>query len=122
MHKKHAVALLGIIVGLSWAAAADWWPDRAAVIEIVLYSVLIFGLMVIGFWSDRKSFRYATGMSIVVLLHGSLVYFSRSLFPFRTFFAIVPLAMAEVVVLYIFMTKILDRTPKSPSSRSTFER
>ena len=107
MSNKHIAMVFGGIVGLSGAVAAGQWSDNAAPIQMAMYSVLILGLLFMGFWSDKSRPRFWTGMSLVVLLHGVVMYFIRSYFPFSPIFFIVPLGVVEIIVLAIPLLKVL---------------
>jgi hypothetical protein len=105
--RKHLVAISSIAVGLSCAAAADYWRQFAAPIEMVLYSFFVFGPLFLGLWSERHRQVFWTSMSSAIILHGFLLYMVRSVFPFSTVLVVVPMALIEALALFVVMDKIL---------------
>jgi phosphatidylglycerophosphate synthase len=107
MSEKNTIRTCAVIVGLSGIAAARHWPEYAALIEILLYSMIILGVLLSSFWSDRRRSGFWTGMSIVFLLHGVVLFFIHSYFPFRTILTVVPILLVEGIVVIIIMVKVL---------------
>jgi len=107
MQKKHVRMIFGITVGICGAAATDVWPSHLAAAQMMFFSLLSLGAVVIGLWSDRNRPRYLLGMCAVLLLHGAFLYLARSIFPFKTVLVIVPLAIVEAAVMFAIILKIL---------------
>ena len=97
MQKKYARIAFGILTGLFGAIAVGQWPKYASAIQMLLYTVLVLGLMLISFWSDRGRARFWRAIGLVLLLHFALLFSIRSLFPFRTILVIIPIAIVEAI-------------------------
>lgn len=106
MKKKHILIMFSAAAGLSGAAAVDSWPERAATIQMLLYSAIVAGVLFSSFWSDRRHPKYLTGMLVIFLLHCVCFFSIRSYFPFTTIISIVPVVFLEVVVLMAVMIKV----------------
>jgi hypothetical protein len=103
MNRKNA---LRIVVGIVSAAAAfgvGHWPEHAAYIQMTFYSVLILGLLVSGLWRDRHHPRFWIGILLTVIFHFIFLFLIRSMFPFRTVLAIVPVLVMEGIFGFTFM-------------------
>lgn len=107
MPKKYVIMIFGIVTGLMGAVFVGQWPEYAVQIQMALYSVLVLGLLVIGFWSDRSRQQFWRGIGLVVLLHLALLISIRSLFPFKTILAVIPIAIAEGVIAGTLFLKII---------------
>src|SRR5579872_267431 len=84
MSKKRLVILLAVMVGFVGAAVVARWPEHAAVIQMVMYSVTVLGLMIVGFWPDRHQPRFAIALLAAVLVHIIVLILMREVFPFKT--------------------------------------
>jgi hypothetical protein len=62
---------------------------------MVLYSVVVLGLLMFGFWRDRRNPRFPFSAALAVIAHAIILFLTRTAFPFNTFIAVVPLAILE---------------------------
>ena len=65
---------------------------------MALFTVIVLGLLLIGFWSDRRHQGFWRGLGLVALLHSAILISMRSLFPFKTILIVIPLAIIEGVI------------------------
>ena len=107
MQKKHLLIFFSVAVGIAGAASVGHWPNHAKVLEIGLYSILVLGSLLFGFWSDIHRIRFWTGMVLAFLLHGFLLSIICSAFPFRTILTVIPILLLEGIGLAIMMIKLL---------------
>ena len=98
MQKKFVIMIFGLVTGLVGAASVGQYPKYAGQIQVGLYSIIVLGLLLIGFWSDRRRQRFWQAIGLVVLLHAALLISMRSLFPFKTILVLIPIAIMECVV------------------------
>jgi hypothetical protein len=98
MQKKFVIMTFSIATGLLGAASVGHWPRYASQIQMALYSVIVLGLLLIGFWSDRLRQRFWRGIFVVMLLHSAILISMRSLFPFKTILIVIPIAVMEGVI------------------------
>jgi hypothetical protein len=94
-------------VGLAGGASLHRWPGYAVPIEMAMYSIMTLGLVVSGFWSDRRDPRFWWGMSVVLPLHVLLLLMIRASFPFRSILVIVPIALTEGILAAVIILKML---------------
>jgi hypothetical protein len=107
MQKKYVIMIFGIATGLIGAASVSQWPDYASQIQIVLYTVIVLGLLLIGFWSERSRQKFWKGICLVVLLHLALLVSIRSLFPFKTILLVIPMAIMEGIIAATLFLKVV---------------
>ena len=101
--------IFGMVTGLMGAASIGQWPEYAGQIQMALYSVIVLGLLLIGFWSDRSRQRFWSGIGLVVLLHSALLISIRSLFPFKTILVVIPIAISEgIIAATLFLKTVGD--------------
>ena len=105
MQKKYLIAIFGIGTGLIGAVSVGQWPEYARQIQMALYSIIVLGLLLIGFWSDRSRQRFWMGIGLVVLLHSATLISIRSLFPFKTILVVIPIALTEGVIAVTLFLK-----------------
>lgn len=89
------------------ALAVHFWPDHAIAAQMLMYSIVVIGAILIGLWSEKSTPGFVLWMGIVLLIHVGVLYPIRGIFPFRTFFTIIPLALIEIGVLTAVMFKLL---------------
>jgi hypothetical protein len=58
-------------------------------------------------WPCRHLPRFSTAAFVALILHGMLLYFARSLFPFETLFIILIAASIESIVLSVVILQML---------------
>lgn len=104
--KKIVKTIAAIILGVSGAAAARQWPEHAAAIHMALYSLIVIIALLSSFWPDRHHPKYIVAMSLALIIHFVMLYGIRSLFPFGTILAILPIAFVEFIVLAAVIIKI----------------
>lgn len=115
INRKHIIAVCAIVVGLSCAAAVDHWPQFAVPIQMLLFSSFVFVPLFLGLWSERHRRIFWMCISLAVVVHGLLLYFIRSTFPFSTVLIVIPIALVEAVVIFAVMDKVLgDRSIERP--------
>ncbi len=68
---------------------------------------MCIGPLFFDLWSDRRRPNYWMGMLAAFLFHGAFLYVARSLFPFKTVLAIIPMAVIEVSLLFVIVLKVL---------------
>jgi hypothetical protein len=107
MKRKYVVMIFATVTGLVGAASAGQWPNYASLIQMVLYSVIVLGLLFISFWSDRGRRKFWKGIALVVLSHVVFLILIRSLFPFNTFLIVLPMAIIEGVVAATLFLRVI---------------
>jgi hypothetical protein len=112
--KKRGRSLLGIVVGLACAAAVGAWPSHAVPIQMGLYTMLVFVPLTLGTWRDRHHTRFWTWVSSTIILHCAVLYLIRPIFPVGTIFAIIPLALIEIVAVFMLMLKLTGQDDAEP--------
>lgn len=108
--RKRDVAVVSALTLAGVAAVAEW-PGRAALIEVIVYSLVAPGLLFMGLWSDRHRPRFWEGMFCVCLLHSVFIFLIRTYFPFKTILTVIPIAVVEDIFFAIFMVKVLGDEP-----------
>jgi cytochrome bd-type quinol oxidase subunit 2 len=108
MKIKYVVMIFATVTGLVGAASASQWPNHASLIQMVLYSVMVLGLLFLSFWSDRGRREFWKGIAFVVLLHAVFLLLIRSLFPFKTILIVLPMAITEGVVAATLFLRVSD--------------
>ena len=106
-HDKQYALIIGAILGLAGAAAVHHWPKNAQVLQMLLYSVVVIGALLWAAWSRRRNPRFTMAIAIMALLHCVVVVGAKDMFPFRTIFFMVPIALSELVIVFTLMLKIL---------------
>ena len=106
MNRKIVKIIIGAVVGVSGAAAERQWPEHATVIQMALYSLGVIIPLLLSFWPDRRHPKYIVAMSLASIIHVVILYAIRSLFPFGTILAILPVALVEFIVLAAVIIKI----------------
>lgn len=115
MKKKHVIAIFAMIVGVSSASAVDFWPHYAIVIQMALYTSMVFVPLFLGLWAERNRHAFRVSMFSAIIVHGLFLYMIRSTFPFRTVLVIVPIALVEAAGKFAALDKILcNRSVVSP--------
>jgi len=109
--------ILALALGLSGAFSVDRWPNHAALFEMILYTAMIFFPLLFFFWSDRHRARFWTGITLIVVLHGVLLFLMRSSFPFRAILLVLPVLFIEGCALAIIMIKLLGDDSSSVPNR-----
>ena len=66
MNKKHLITIFCITVGASSALAVDFWPHYAVVIQMALYTIMVFGPLFLGLWSERNPRAFWISISSVL--------------------------------------------------------
>ena len=107
MSKKNAIRLGAAAVGLIGAAAAGYWKNSTGPIQMAVYTAMTVGLVLVGFWSDRRRPRFPIAICSILVAHCVALFAIRGIFPFRTILTIVPLALIEGVLLAGLLLKIL---------------
>ncbi|MGA2675126.1 MAG: hypothetical protein ABSE99_18065 [Terracidiphilus sp.] len=107
MKKKHFVTIFCIIVGGSSVLAVGVWPQYAAVIQMTLYTIMVFVPVFLGLWPERNRRVFWGSMSSAIIMHGLFLYMIRSTFPFRTILVVIPIVLIEASVIYVAMDKVL---------------
>jgi hypothetical protein len=107
MKRKYVVAVFATVTGLVGAASVRQWPDHASLIQMVLYSAIVLGLLLISFWSDRSQREFWKGIGLVLLLHAGFMVLIRSLFPFKTILIVLPMAITEGVVAATLFLRVI---------------
>jgi len=107
MQKKHVRMVIGLSVGVCAAAAEEHWPAGAATIQMGFYSAMCLGPLLIGMWSYWRRADYWIGILVATAAHAAFLYLARSLFPFKSVLAIIPMALLEVAVLFVIVLKTL---------------
>ena len=99
--------IAGAILGLAGAAAVHHWPQNAQVLQMLLYSVVVIGALLWAAWSRRRNPRFIMAVASMAQLHCVVLGGAKDMFPFRTIFLMVPVALSELVIVFTLMLKIL---------------
>jgi hypothetical protein len=99
--------IAAVVVGLAGAASVGRWPNHAALLQMILYSTMLFAPLLSYFWKDRHGGNFWTGIGLVIFLHCASLLLIHSYFLFRSILVIVPIALIEGTVLAITMLKTL---------------
>jgi hypothetical protein len=106
MKKKQLITIFCVIVGASSALAVGYWPRYAAGIQMMLYTIMVFGPLFLGLWSERNRRTFWIGMSSAVVVHGLFLYAIRSTFPFSTVLVVIPVALVEAALIFVIIDKV----------------
>ncbi|HUX45576.1 MAG TPA: hypothetical protein VMV57_12570 [Terracidiphilus sp.] len=113
--KKHLISIFCLTVGAASALGVGYWPGYAVVIQMALYTVIVFGPLFLGLWPARNRRIFWGMMSAAVVVHGLFLYMIRALFPFSTVLIVLPIALAEAAAIFVAMDKSLgDRSVEHP--------
>jgi hypothetical protein len=108
MQKKHLITIFCLTVSGCDFLAVSVWPQYTVAIEMVLYTIMVFGAPVMHFWSERNRRAYWVILSSAMIAHALFLYVIRSVFPFRSVWLIVPIALIEAVGIFVVMDKTLS--------------
>ena len=108
MTKKNAIRIGAGIVGGTGAAAVGYSKDYAGPIQMAVYTALTVGLVLVGFWSDRRRPRFPVAVCSVLAVHCAVLFAVKGIFPFRTILTIYPLMIIEGTALAALLLKILE--------------
>ena len=103
MSRKNTLRAVVGILSVAAALGVGRWPEHATYIQMTFYSALILGLLLSGLWRDRNHPRFWKGILLIVVFHFIFLYLIRSMFPFRTVLAIVPVLIMEGIFGFTFM-------------------
>jgi hypothetical protein len=106
LNRKFAAILLGITAGIGNAAVNDLCPGHIA-LQMFLYSVFILGVVLLIMWPCRNLPKFTAGIFVVLILHGSCLYFAQSLFPLKPVSVFLVIYLIESIVLLGIMLQIL---------------
>jgi hypothetical protein len=107
MQKKYITAAYASLVGLLGAASVGAWPSHASQLQMAIYTLLVLGLLAIGFWSDRGRPRVREAAAASLILHTIFLFAIRQVFPFKTILVLLPYAIIEGTALAIIFLKIV---------------
>jgi hypothetical protein len=107
MKRKYVVMVFATVTGLLGAASVGRWPGYTTLIQMALYSVIVLGMLLLSFWTDRRQREFWKGIGLVVLLHAGFLILIRSLFPFRTILIVLPMAITEGVVAATLFLRVI---------------
>jgi hypothetical protein len=93
-------------VGGASALAVDYWPHYATIIQMSLFTIMVFGPLLLGLWPQRTSRFFWMTMSAAVIAHGAFLYAIRETFPFSTVLIVVPIALLEAATLFVAIDKV----------------
>lgn len=108
MSKKNAIRLGMGAIALITVAAEGHWRSFAGPIQMAMYTAMTVGLVLVGFWSDRRRPRFPIAVCSILAAHCGVLFAIRGIFPFRTVLTIVPLALIEGVLLASLLLKMLE--------------
>ena len=108
MTKKNAIRLGAGAIALISVAAAGHWKSFAGPVQMAMYTAMTVGLVLVGFWSDRRRPRFPIAVCSILATHCVVLFALRGVFPFRTIFTIIPLILIECVLLASLLLKILE--------------
>jgi hypothetical protein len=103
--KKYTRVFIAILTGVLAAASVSRWPNYAPLIQMLFYSGVVLGLLIIAFWTDHGRRRFWVGICLVVLLHIACLLLIRPLFPFKTILVVIPVALMEITAAAILFLK-----------------
>jgi hypothetical protein len=107
LNKKRLPMILGSTVGIGCVAAISLWPEYKASIQMVLYTLFVFGPLALGLWPSTNRRVFWIGAFIMFAAHGVVLYVIRSTFPFRSVLVVIPIALVEACAMYMLMLKML---------------
>jgi hypothetical protein len=106
--RKNRIRICAGALALISAAAAGHWKHLSGPIEMAMYSALTVGLVLVGFWADRRRPRFLIAVCSVLAAHCALLFAIRGIFPFRTILTVYSLAIIEGTALAVLLLKILE--------------
>jgi hypothetical protein len=83
------------------------WPQYKTTLQMLLYSLFVFGSLTLGLWSMRGRTSFWIGALLTFVLHGLVLYAIRSTFPFGSVFVVIPIALVEACAMYLLMLKVV---------------
>jgi hypothetical protein len=92
-----AQAIAYMSLGFVAAFLGDLWPERGAVTQMLLFSVMVFAPLALSFWQSRKVRLLQYGVVCVVFAHVGVLWSCYGRFPARSIWSIVPLALCESI-------------------------
>lgn len=111
---KTLFSVIGMMLGVSAAAAVHEWPEHATPIQMTLYSLAFVLILLPAFWDDRHHPRYVAAMSAALVIHVVILFFIRPLFPFKTILTVVPLLIVEAMILVGTIIKVRGERGLTP--------
>ena len=102
-------------LGFMAAFLEDLWPERRAVTQMLLFSVMVFAPMCLFLWESRRIRLLQYGFVGMALVHSGILRSYHSSFPFRSIWSIVPIAICESIALAalgLFLVNMADRRAK----------
>jgi predicted MFS family arabinose efflux permease len=108
MTRKNAIRLGAGIVALVSVTAEGHWKNARGSIQMAMYTALTVGLVLVGFWSDRRRPRFRIAVCSVLVVHCALLFAIKGIFPFHTILTIYPLIIIEATALAALLLKILE--------------
>jgi hypothetical protein len=79
-----------------------------------LYTVMVLAPLSLGTWLERNRDRFWRAAMIAIILHGTVLYSIRNLFPFRSILTIVPIALLEASGLFMLMLWVVGKNNAQP--------
>lgn len=95
------------VLGATTAILIWVWPDHAFLLQEVLYSTLVIGLIFFAVWSERRKPNYWKAWLAIVALHGLVAWVAKPLFPFHTFWIVAVVIVIECSALALVFYKIV---------------
>jgi hypothetical protein len=108
MSRKNAVRFGAGAAAAICLIAEKRWAGLASPIQMGLYTVMTMGLVLVGFWSDRRRPRFTVAICSMLGAHCLVLYAIRGMFPFRTILTVCPLAIIEGIALAALLLKIVE--------------
>lgn len=96
-------------IGILAAMLSDSWTSGRILVQMALFSVMVFGPLLLFLWPSRRSRNLRYGMAGMLVMHGGLLYLARAYFPFRSVFSIVPFALCEATLFAGLALAVTDR-------------
>jgi hypothetical protein len=94
------------ILGAAAAVSVWVWPAYAFVLQQLLYSTLVVGLILFAVWPERGKPKYWRAWLAVIAIHIIVVVAIRGLFPFHYIWLVAAIAVAECSVLALILFRI----------------
>ena len=98
-----------IAIGMLAAMLTDLWSAHLVLVQMLLFSAMVFAPLLIFLWSSRHCRGLRYGIPVMLIVHCGVLYLARDYFPFRSVFSIVPLAVCEAALFALLGVTLADR-------------
>ena len=105
MRPKVLVGLLGGAVGFGGCGGGASLEGPTIYVQMAMYSAFVIFPVLLGSWTHRHQPRFWSGIALLLGAHALFLLLIRSIFPFRSIWAVVPLILLEAIGAFVFLLR-----------------